>query len=199
MILGDTQSTMDTNSDANGSIDTALHLKDDTTKTYTGYAQPGYVSGWMYVNEQGTYCGDTQSTMDTNSHANGSIDTALHLKDDTTKTYTGYAQPGYVSGWMYVNEQGTYCGPYIQEQLYEGLSTNYLPEELHVYPVINGNLGNPVPLKYFRQYPDHVATGFVYLSASASSIKEKSDKYPHVNIDDKIEDMCRDAVSTSKS
>nr|GEX80963.1 histone-lysine N-methyltransferase ATXR7 isoform X1 [Tanacetum cinerariifolium] len=52
---------------------------------------------------------------------------------------------------------------------------------------------------YFRQYPDHVATGFVYLSASASSIKEKSDKYPHVNIDDKIEDMCRDAVSTSKS
>ncbi|GJR10201.1 histone-lysine N-methyltransferase ATXR7 isoform X1 [Tanacetum coccineum] len=143
--------------------------------------------------------GDMQSTMDTNSHANGSIDTALHLKDDTTKTYTGYAQPGYVSGWMYVNEQGTYCGPYIQEQLYEGLSTNYLPEELHVYPVINGNLGNPVSLKYFQQYPDHVATGFVYLSASASSIKEKSDKYPHVNTDDKREDMCRDAVSTSKS
>lgn len=140
-----------------------------------------------------------QSTMDTNSHANGGIETALHLNGDVTKTYTGYAQPGYVSGWMYVNEQGQYCGPYIQEQLYDGLSTNFLPEELNVYPVINGNLGNPVPLKYFRQYPDHVATGFVYLSASASSLKKNSDKYPHVNTNNNREDTFTDAVSTSQS
>ncbi|GMI89808.1 hypothetical protein HRI_002650100 [Hibiscus trionum] len=75
----------------------------------------------------------------------------------------------YVSGWMYVNEQGQMCGPYIQHQLYEGLSTGFLPEELPVYPIINGTLMNPVPLKYFRQFPDHVATGFVYLTSTTAS------------------------------
>ncbi|KAK9063090.1 hypothetical protein SSX86_016960 [Deinandra increscens subsp. villosa] len=99
--------------------------------------------------------------MDTNCKANGS-----------NKEYGGYMQPGYVSGWMYVSEQGQYCGPYIQEQLFEGLSTNYLPEELPVYPILHGNLGNPVPLKYFQQFPDHVATGFVHLGASAVSFKD---------------------------
>ncbi|KAK9063087.1 hypothetical protein SSX86_016957 [Deinandra increscens subsp. villosa] len=101
------------------------------------------------------------SDMDTNCKANGS-----------NKEYGGYMQPGYVSGWMYVSEQGQYCGPYIQEQLFEGLSTNYLPEDLPVYPILHGNLGNPVPLKYFQQFPDHVATGFVHLGASAVSFKD---------------------------
>ncbi|KAI9121032.1 hypothetical protein K1719_008065 [Acacia pycnantha] len=35
---------------------------------------------------------------------------------------------------------------------------------LPVYPVINGALMNPVPLNYFKQFPDHVSTGFIYLS-----------------------------------
>ncbi|KAI3972794.1 hypothetical protein MKX01_019452 [Papaver californicum] len=77
-----------------------------------------------------------------------------------------YIQPVYVSGWMYVNQSGQMCGPYIQEQLYEGLSTGFLPEELPVYAVVNGALLNSVPLKYFRQFPDHVATGFSYLNAN---------------------------------
>ncbi|KAI3773876.1 hypothetical protein L1987_48415 [Smallanthus sonchifolius] len=110
---------------------------------------------------------------------------------DTNKTYVG---PAYVSGWMYVSEQGQYCGPYIQEQLFEGLSTNYLPEDLPVYPILHGNLGNPVPLKYFHQFPDHVATGFVYLSASASSFKDKN---PHGNMDSKKTDAL--SISTQKS
>lgn len=87
------------------------------------------------------------------------------------KSVTGYASPAFVSAWMYVNEQGQMCGPYIQEQLYEGLSTGFLPDELPVYPILNGSLVNPVPLKYFKQFPDHVATGFVYLHASVSGVK----------------------------
>ncbi|XVE94333.1 hypothetical protein REPUB_Repub02eG0000300 [Reevesia pubescens] len=75
----------------------------------------------------------------------------------------------FVSGWMYVNEHGQMCGPYIQHQLYEGLSTGFLPDELPVYPVVNGTLINPVPLKYFRQFPDHVATGFLYLTCTTAS------------------------------
>ncbi|OVA16088.1 SET domain [Macleaya cordata] len=78
----------------------------------------------------------------------------------------GYVQPVFVSGWMYVNQTGQMCGPYIQEQLYEGLSTGFLPEELPVYPIVNGTLINSVPLKYFRQFPEHVATGFSYLNAN---------------------------------
>ncbi|KAD6795748.1 hypothetical protein E3N88_06644 [Mikania micrantha] len=82
---------------------------------------------------------------------------------ETNGSKETYMQHAYVSGWMYVSEQGQYCGPYIQEQLFEGLSTKYLPEDLPVYPILHGNLGNPVPLKYFQQFPDHVATGFVHL------------------------------------
>uniref|UniRef100_A0A7N0T053 [histone H3]-lysine(4) N-trimethyltransferase n=1 Tax=Kalanchoe fedtschenkoi TaxID=63787 RepID=A0A7N0T053_KALFE len=76
----------------------------------------------------------------------------------------GYRPPFTVTGWMYVNEQGQMCGPYIQGQLYEGLSTGFLPEDIPVYPVVNGTLLNSVPLKYFRQFPDHVSTGFAYLN-----------------------------------
>lgn len=125
-----------------------------------------------------------QPTIDTNCQSNGH-------NDGTNKSYVGYAQPAYVSGWMYVNEQGQYCGPYIQEQLYDGLSTNFLPEELLVYPILQGSLVNPVPLKYFQQYPDHVATGFVYLNASASSFIEK----PHENSDTEKEEIRTDAVA----
>ncbi|CAK9178256.1 unnamed protein product [Ilex paraguariensis] len=87
------------------------------------------------------------------------------------KGYTGYAVPAFVGGWMYVNQDGQMCGPYIQEQLYEGLSTGFLPDELPVYPILNGTLINPVPLKYFKQFPDHVATGFAYFTAAVSGIK----------------------------
>lgn len=78
-------------------------------------------------------------------------------------------QPFVASGWMYVNEVGQMCGPYIQEQLYEGLSSGFLPDELPVYPMVNGTLIAPVPLKYFKQFPDHVATGFAYLSIGIST------------------------------
>jgi hypothetical protein len=89
------------------------------------------------------------------------------------KVFATYRQPSYATGWMYVNQNGQMCGPYIQEQLYEGLATGFLPEELHVYPILNGALINPVPLKYFRQFPDHVATGFTYLAAAAASCGSK--------------------------
>ncbi|KAI3465512.1 hypothetical protein Pfo_022175 [Paulownia fortunei] len=86
----------------------------------------------------------------------------------------GYGSPGYVTGWMYINQNGQMCGPYIQQQLYEGLYTGFLPEELPVYPILNGNLLNSVPLNYFKQFPDHVATGFVYLNVAVPRLKEST-------------------------
>lgn len=109
------------------------------------------------------------------------------------KTYTGYASPAFVSAWMYVNEQGQMCGPYIQEQLYEGLSTGFLPDELPVYPIMNGSLINPVPLKYFKQFPDHVTTGFVYLHASVSGVK--SPTISHSNMASSRPEFARTSVS----
>ncbi|XP_057969195.1 histone-lysine N-methyltransferase ATXR7 [Malania oleifera] len=97
------------------------------------------------------------------------------ITSDQEKNYFGYAPPAFVTGWMYVNEQGQMCGPYIQEQLYEGLSTGFLPEELPVYPILNGALINPVPLKYFKQFPDHVATGFTYCSTGIPSTAGSTD------------------------
>lgn len=91
------------------------------------------------------------------------------------KTHALSALPSYVTGWMYVNHNGQMCGPYIQDQLYEGLATGFLPEELPVYPILNGALTSSVPLKYFKQYPDHVATGFAYLAAATSGLKAPRD------------------------
>ncbi|KAJ8565216.1 hypothetical protein K7X08_007792 [Anisodus acutangulus] len=84
------------------------------------------------------------------------------------KSTVVYPQAALATGWMYVNQEAQMCGPYIKEQLYEGLSTGFLPEELLVYPILNGTISNAVPLKYFNQFPDHVATGFAYLMLSSS-------------------------------
>lgn len=83
-----------------------------------------------------------------------------------------YPELSYVTGWMYVNQDGQMSGPYIKEQLYEGLSTGFLPSELLVYPIRNGSFGNPVPLNYFKQFPDHINTGFAYLKPAYSAPKQ---------------------------
>ena len=51
--------------------------------------------------------------MDTNCQTSGSKENALHLYYATDKSHVVYAQPAYVSGWMYINEQGQYYGPNI--------------------------------------------------------------------------------------
>ncbi|KAG8373275.1 hypothetical protein BUALT_Bualt11G0006900 [Buddleja alternifolia] len=86
---------------------------------------------------------------------------------------SGYGSAGggarYVSGWMYMNQNGKMCGPYIQQQLYEGGFIYWV--FAGGYPILNNRnilLNNPVPLNYFNQFPDHVATGFLYLNLAAA-------------------------------
>ncbi|KAJ8772540.1 hypothetical protein K2173_027717 [Erythroxylum novogranatense] len=93
------------------------------------------------------------------------------------KGYYGHRQPAFVNAWTYINENGQMCGPYIKEQLFDGLSTGFLPEDLPVYPVVNGTLSNPVPLKYFKQFADHVATGFAYFDRSTANNQAAFDHY----------------------
>ncbi|XP_062099422.1 histone-lysine N-methyltransferase ATXR7 isoform X2 [Humulus lupulus] len=82
------------------------------------------------------------------------------------------------TGWMYINECGQMCGPYIERQLYEGLSTGFLPEDLPVYPLLNGALLNSVPLTYFKLFPDHVSTGFAYLRLGTATQPTLSSAFP---------------------
>ncbi|GAB4853090.1 hypothetical protein Ancab_017274 [Ancistrocladus abbreviatus] len=122
------------------------------------------------------------SGSDMSCQLNGKCDTTPQTSVIGGTSYSGKDQSAcgastFVSGWMYVNEQGHMCGPYIQEQLYEGLSTGFLPEDLPVYPVINGELMSAVPLKFFKEYPDHVATGFIYLATGTSSLPVASTTY----------------------
>ncbi|CAI9115344.1 OLC1v1016228C1 [Oldenlandia corymbosa var. corymbosa] len=114
------------------------------------------------------------------------------------KSYTAASTvpPSYVTGWMYVNQSGQMCGPYIQEQLYEGLATGFLPEELLVYPILNGFLANSVPLKYFKQFPDHVATGFTYLATSVSSA---ASNHPVAELPAKKQENTADLINSSAS
>ncbi|KAK4751547.1 hypothetical protein SAY87_005029 [Trapa incisa] len=114
------------------------------------------------------------SMSDATCQLNGNDDDATEpctsgVSSHQGKNYSGHAQVPIVSGWMYMNEHKQMCGPYLQQQLYEGLSSGFLPDELPVYPVYNGSYLNPVPLKYFKQFPDHVSSGFVYLSAPTST------------------------------
>ncbi|XP_078165773.1 SET domain protein 25 isoform X4 [Carex rostrata] len=55
-------------------------------------------------------------------------------------------------GFMYANQTGQLCGPYMPNQLLEGLSMGFLPSQLAVYPILKGKLGNPFHLMYLTQY-----------------------------------------------
>jgi GYF domain len=59
---------------------------------------------------------------------------------------------------MYVNQTGQLCGPYVSNQLLEGLSTGFLPPQLAVYPIVEGKLGNPFHLIYLSQFLDGQAS-----------------------------------------
>ncbi|KAJ3696523.1 hypothetical protein LUZ61_000228 [Rhynchospora tenuis] len=55
--------------------------------------------------------------------------------------------------FMYVNQAGQLCGPYLPDQLLQGLSTGFLPPHLAVYPVLEGGkLGNSFSLMYLHHF-----------------------------------------------
>jgi len=67
-------------------------------------------------------------------------------------THGAYLQHQYLEGCMYMNEHGQMCGPYPPEQLYEGLSTGFLPQNLAIYAVFGGKTADPVPLSFLKQF-----------------------------------------------
>lgn len=145
------------------------------------------------LEESSSCCGGSEdcgshSAMETiNFGLNGNTsnvapDSEVAYSSGKENSYVDYASSTFVSGWMYVNQDGVMCGPYIKEQLYEGLSSGFLPEELPVYPIVNGAVINPVPLNYFKQFPDHVATGFAYLTVGISGTNGLTNGLPSSSV-----------------
>ncbi|KAE8806676.1 BTB/POZ domain-containing protein [Hordeum vulgare] len=67
-------------------------------------------------------------------------------------TYGAYPQHQPLEGCMYVNEHGHMCGPYAPQQLYEGLSSGFLPQDLAIYALVGGQMLNPVALSFLEQF-----------------------------------------------
>ncbi|XP_062204737.1 histone-lysine N-methyltransferase ATXR7 isoform X2 [Phragmites australis] len=65
---------------------------------------------------------------------------------------SAYLEHQALEGCMYVNEHGQMCGPYSPEQLYEGLSTGFLPQDLAIYALFGGKTANPVPLSFLKEF-----------------------------------------------
>ncbi|WRX29865.1 SET domain - like 10 [Theobroma cacao] len=175
-----------------------LKVSDRRSNIYTG----------LSPDSASSICGDERSATEMSCQSNGNSSGVPQSCNDgggscQDKSYSSYAPSSFASGWMYVNEHGQMCGPYIQQQLYEGLSTGFLPDELPVYPVVNGTVINPVPLKYFRQFPGHVATGFVYLSSTTASncFKSSHTNFQHTLSQSQINrngfDASNDLISSS--
>ncbi|KAK9690618.1 hypothetical protein RND81_09G141100 [Saponaria officinalis] len=107
------------------------------------------------------------------SHASVAIEGILGSNENNAV----FGSTDVVSGWMYLNEVGQMCGPYISQQLLEGLSSGFLPDELPVYPVMNGAYGVAVQLKLFKEYPDHISSGFTRLSRPTSNANNATDNH----------------------
>ena len=74
-----------------------------------------------------------------------------------------------ISGWTYKNEHEQMCGPYLENQLQEGRLAGFLPEDLEVYPVVDGNLMNPMPLKYIGHLNGLWSSTFLGFSEKSES------------------------------
>ncbi|CAI0381449.1 unnamed protein product, partial [Linum tenue] len=112
---------------------------------------------------------DTNPALEMDCELNGEGSDVPVTSNDAGASKSVYPLPAFVTGWMYVNELNQMCGPYIDAQLHEGLSSGFLPGDLQVFPVLNQRITNPVPLRYFQQFPDHVQSGFMYLGSGISN------------------------------
>ena len=105
-------------------------------------------------------------------------------------TCIAYPQHQPLEGCMYVNEHGQMCGPYAPKQLYEGLSTGFLPQDLAIYALVGGKMVNPVPLSLLEQFLSQ------WNSAAAVSTPNESKGNTTVACTDKmaLRDVCHSSL-----
>uniref|UniRef100_A0A453JN44 [histone H3]-lysine(4) N-trimethyltransferase n=1 Tax=Aegilops tauschii subsp. strangulata TaxID=200361 RepID=A0A453JN44_AEGTS len=106
-------------------------------------------------------------------------------------TYGAYPQHQPFEGCMYVNEHGQMCGPYAPKQLYEGLSSSFLPQDLAIYALVGGQMLNPVALSSLEQFLSQ------WNSAGAATMPNESKENKTVARTDKM--AFPDALSSDES
>jgi len=84
-----------------------------------------------------------------------------------------YLQHQHFEGCMYMSGNGQMCGPYPPEQLYEGLSTGFLPRSLAIYAVFGGKTADPVQLIFLKQFLSQWNVGAMASTPNASTETEK--------------------------
>jgi len=84
-----------------------------------------------------------------------------------------YLQHQHFEGCMYMSRNGQMCGPYPPEQLYEGLSTGFLPRSLAIYAVFGGKTADPVQLIFLKQFLSQWNVDAMASTPNASTETEK--------------------------
>ena len=84
-----------------------------------------------------------------------------------------YLQHQRFEGCMYMSGNGQMCGPYPPEQLYEGLSTGFLPRSLAIYAVFGGKTADPVQLIFLKQFLSQWNVDAMASTPNASTETEK--------------------------
>ncbi|GJN08100.1 hypothetical protein PR202_ga25989 [Eleusine coracana subsp. coracana] len=100
----------------------------------------------------GLYAAMQETVCSINSNGGMNPQSELGYSADQNGTHSAYAQHQSLEGCMYMNEHGQMCGPYPPEQLYDGLSTGFLPQNLAIYVMSGGKMANPVPLSFLKQF-----------------------------------------------
>ncbi|KAL5206033.1 hypothetical protein ABZP36_034242 [Zizania latifolia] len=147
-----------------------LTLEESSDMECTGCSVPasgdlqGNLAGWCSERHQMASCsGDQMQTtglfaaMQENAcsiDSSGGVypQSGLGYSAGQNGTYSAYMQHQTFEGCMYMNQHGQMCGPYPPEQLYEGLSTGFLHQDLAIYVVFGGKMANPVPLSFLKQF-----------------------------------------------
>jgi hypothetical protein len=103
-------------------------------------------------------------------------------QNDQNGSQSAYAQHQPLEGCMYMNEYGQMCGPYPPEQLYGGLSTGFLPQNLAIYAMVGGKMANPVPLSFLKQFLSQLSFGIAGYESTDTKKSASSDKMVLPNV-----------------
>uniref|UniRef100_A0A453JN66 GYF domain-containing protein n=1 Tax=Aegilops tauschii subsp. strangulata TaxID=200361 RepID=A0A453JN66_AEGTS len=141
-------------------------------------------SSGMFVATQGNAC-------PVNNGGGIYSQSGMSYSNGQNGTYGAYPQHQPFEGCMYVNEHGQMCGPYAPKQLYEGLSSSFLPQDLAIYALVGGQMLNPVALSSLEQFLSQ------WNSAGAATMPNESKENKTVARTDKM--AFPDALSSDES
>ncbi|KAK3147474.1 hypothetical protein QOZ80_3BG0282790 [Eleusine coracana subsp. coracana] len=121
----------------------------------------------------GLFAAMQETVCSINSNGGMNPQSDLGYSADQNGTHSTYVQHQSLEGCMYMNEHGQMCGPYPPEQLYDGLSAGFLPQNLAIYVMCGGKMANTVPLSFLKQFLLQWSIGVAASSPNESTETKK--------------------------